>query len=69
MHLLRSSGGKTLSSRLTLRYKESFVDESLWKVLSAKLSTLLKLDPSERSEDQQLIMERLLILVRNVLQV
>ncbi len=51
------------------KYKQAFVDESLWKVLSSKLSTLLKSDPGERSEDEQLVMERLLILVRNVLQV
>ena len=45
------------------------MDEELWKVLSTKLSSMLKLDPGERSEDHQLVMERLLILARNVLQV
>ncbi len=51
------------------RYKLAFVDEAVWKVLAAKMSSTLEVDPAERSEEQQLIMERLLILVRNILQV
>jgi timeless len=50
-------------------YKAAFVDETLWKALSDKLGDLLKVDAAERGEEEQLLMERILILVRNVLQV
>jgi timeless len=45
------------------------VDEALWTVLSKTLGSLLKKDWDERLEDDKLIIERILILVRNVLQV
>ena len=47
----------------------SFVDEGLWAALTSKLGDLLKVDVAERAEDDQLVIERILILVRNVLQV
>jgi len=50
-------------------YKEAFVDQELWTVLSKTLGALLKKDWDERLEDDKLIIERILILVRNVLQV
>jgi len=50
-------------------YKEAFVDEQLWSTLTKTLGTLLKKDWDERLEDDKLIIERILILVRNVLQV
>jgi len=50
-------------------YKEAFVDQQLWTVLSKTLGALLKKDWDERLEDDKLIIERILILVRNVLQV
>ena len=50
------------------RYKAAFVDEKVWEVLSAKLGELLRRDPAERLEDDQLIVERILILVRNIMQ-
>ena len=50
-------------------YKAAFVDEGLWEALTSKLGELLKVDVAERAEDEQLVIERILILVRNVLQV
>ena len=50
-------------------YKEAFVDEDLWKKLKETLGTLLFRPQAERLEDDQLIIERILILVRNILQV
>ena len=50
-------------------YKEAFVDQQLWTILSKTLGALLKKDWDERLEDDKLIIERILILVRNVLQV
>ena len=47
----------------------AFVDEGLWKALTSKLGELLKVDSAERAEDDTLVIERILILVRNVLQV
>ena len=41
----------------------------MWTVLSKSLGSLLKKDWDERLEDDKLIIERVLILVRNVLQV
>ena len=41
----------------------------MWKALTAKLGELLKVDSAERAEDDTLVIERILILVRNVLQV
>jgi len=50
-------------------YKQAFVDKDLWAVLSKTLGALLKKDWDERFEDDKLIIERILILVRNILQV
>lgn len=50
-------------------YKAAFVDEGVWTVLSKTLGSLLKKDWDERLEDDKLIIERILILVRNILQV
>ena len=50
-------------------YKAAFVDATLWKVLTKTLGSLLKKDWDERLEDDKLIIERILILIRNVLQV
>ena len=45
-------------------YKECFIDQQLWTVLSNTLSALLKKDWDERLEDDKLIIERVLILIR-----
>ena len=50
-------------------YKQAFIDENVWQVLSSKLGSLLRKEYDERSEDDSLTIERILILVRNVLQV
>ena len=50
-------------------YKLAFVDEGLWTALTSKLGELLKVDVMDRSEDDTNVIERILILVRNVLQV
>jgi timeless len=50
-------------------YKKAFVDEKLWAVLTTTLGSLLRKDYNDRSEDDGLVIERILILVRNVLQV
>ncbi|XP_060524214.1 protein timeless homolog isoform X2 [Cylas formicarius] len=50
-------------------YKEAFADEAVWAVLSTRLSKLLELDYSERGDENSLIIERILILIRNVLYV
>ncbi|XP_061179569.1 protein timeless homolog [Saccostrea echinata] len=50
-------------------YKEVFVDEELFGVLTRKLGDLLKLDWEHRQEEDRLLIERMLILIRNVLHV
>ncbi|KAK7070397.1 hypothetical protein SK128_017324 [Halocaridina rubra] len=50
-------------------YKEAFVEEGLWSVLVGKLGELLQLDWESRQEEDRLIIERILILVRNILSV
>ena len=52
-----------------LDYKAACVDEKLWHVLAQKLGGLLRKDFDERSEDDRLIIERILIFVRNILEV
>ncbi|XP_022340668.2 protein timeless homolog [Crassostrea virginica] len=50
-------------------YKEVFVDEELFGVLTRKMGDLLKLDWEHRHEEDRLLIERMLILIRNVLHV
>ncbi|XP_069688768.1 protein timeless homolog [Periplaneta americana] len=50
-------------------YKEAFCDDTVWAILSKKLGDILQIDSMEREEDKGLVIERILILVRNVLQV
>ncbi|CAH1404037.1 unnamed protein product [Nezara viridula] len=50
-------------------YKEAFSDQKIWSVLTERLSTLLGKDSENRDEDDQRNIERILILVRNVLHV
>uniref|UniRef100_A0A0L8FYM3 Timeless N-terminal domain-containing protein n=1 Tax=Octopus bimaculoides TaxID=37653 RepID=A0A0L8FYM3_OCTBM len=50
-------------------YKKAFVDDVLFAVLTEKLTDLLKLDWEHRHEEDRVLIERLLILVRNVLHV
>ncbi|CAH1127073.1 unnamed protein product [Ceutorhynchus assimilis] len=50
-------------------YKEAFADEAVWAVLSTRLSKILEIDPPERGDENSLIIERILILIRNILYV
>ncbi|XP_033610217.1 protein timeless homolog [Cryptotermes secundus] len=50
-------------------YKAAFCDDRVWALLSVKLGDILKIDSMEREEEKGLVIERILILVRNVLQV
>ncbi|XP_068266009.1 protein timeless homolog isoform X3 [Nyctibius grandis] len=50
-------------------YKEAFASEKVFGVLSEKLYGLLQLDWEQRQEEDTLLIERILLLVRNVLHV
>ncbi|XP_059621722.1 protein timeless homolog [Phlebotomus argentipes] len=50
-------------------YKEAFADEFVWIVLKNHLQKLLETTSMERNEEQELIIERILVLLRNVLQI
>ncbi|XP_066149968.1 protein timeless homolog isoform X2 [Euwallacea fornicatus] len=50
-------------------YKEAFADEAVWAVLSTRLSKILEIEPFQRGDENSLIIERILILIRNVLYV
>ena len=54
---------------LQIQAQRQGIDAALWKVLTKTLGSLLKKDWDERLEDDKLIIERILILIRNVLQV
>ncbi|OPJ69958.1 timeless-like protein isoform A [Patagioenas fasciata monilis] len=50
-------------------YKEAFASEKVFGVLSEKLYDLLQLDWEQRQEEDTLLIERILLLLRNVLHV
>ncbi|KAJ3665888.1 hypothetical protein Zmor_001353 [Zophobas morio] len=50
-------------------YKETFADETFWAVLSTRLSKILETNYAERGDENSLIIERILILIRNILYV
>ncbi|KAK2177430.1 hypothetical protein NP493_598g01011 [Ridgeia piscesae] len=50
-------------------YKEAFVDEGFFAIITKKLGDLLKLDWEHRQEEDRLLMERILVLTRNILHV
>ncbi|XP_075880602.1 protein timeless homolog [Nelusetta ayraudi] len=50
-------------------YKEAFASERVFGVLSETLYNLLQLDWEQRQEEDNLLIERILVLVRNVLHV
>ncbi|KPP74065.1 protein timeless-like, partial [Scleropages formosus] len=50
-------------------YKEAFANEKVFGVLSETLYNLLQLDWEQRQEEDNLLIERMLLLVRNVLHV
>ncbi|CAK1545835.1 unnamed protein product [Leptosia nina] len=49
--------------------EEAFTKVATWQVFSKKLAKVLEIDWSERDEDTGLVIERILILIRNVLHV
>ncbi|GAB0092876.1 Timeless [Sergentomyia squamirostris] len=51
------------------KYKEAFADEVVWMILKNHLQKFLETPSAERTEEQELIIERILVLLRNVLQV
>ncbi|THK33002.1 protein timeless homolog [Diachasma alloeum] len=50
-------------------YKKSLANEQFWGVVSNRLSTILRIESAERGEENELIIERILTLIRNVIQV
>nr|CAD7457158.1 unnamed protein product [Timema tahoe] len=50
-------------------YKEAMSDTAVWAIFSKKLGEILQIEWQERREETSLVVERILILVRNVLQV
>ncbi|KAM9444217.1 protein timeless homolog [Clarias gariepinus] len=50
-------------------YKEAFANEKVFTVLSETLYNLLQLDWEQRQEEDNLLIERILLLVRNVLHI
>ena len=51
-------------------YKEVFAKSSeIWTSMASRLQKIMEIDVSLRSEEQTLVIERILVLVRNVLQV
>ncbi|XP_043529522.1 protein timeless homolog isoform X2 [Frieseomelitta varia] len=53
----------------TQSYKVALIDGRIWTILSNRLSEILKLDNIERGEEKEMIVERILIFIRNVLQI
>ncbi|XP_017753046.1 PREDICTED: protein timeless homolog [Eufriesea mexicana] len=53
----------------TQAYKVALTDDRIWAVLSNRLSKILKLETAERGEEKEMIIERILIFIRNVLQI
>ena len=49
------------------RYKEAFTAQQAWEAMAACLRTLLEIPTEDREEDDRLLLERLLMLVCNVL--
>ncbi|ODN02653.1 Protein timeless [Orchesella cincta] len=50
-------------------YKEDFVDKVVWKILAEKLRQLLNLEWDKRMEHDRITIERILIVIRNILHV
>jgi timeless len=51
-------------------YKEAFsISSDIWSTLAARLQKIMEVDVALRMEEQNLVLERILVLIRNVLQV
>ncbi|KOC61872.1 Protein timeless like protein [Habropoda laboriosa] len=53
----------------TQAYKIALTDDHVWTALSYRLSKILKEDNIERGEETEMILERILVFIRNVLQI
>lgn len=51
------------------RYKDAFADQAIWTVLQQRMQKMLLIEWNERMDEQNLLIERVLVLIRNVLQV
>ncbi|XP_072751003.1 protein timeless homolog [Anoplolepis gracilipes] len=50
-------------------YKAALTDDNVWLTIAGRLGKLLNIDSVERGEENELTIERILIFIRNVLQV
>ncbi|KAM0735754.1 Protein timeless-like protein [Formica fusca] len=50
-------------------YKAALTDENVWLTIAGRLGILLNIDSTERGEENELTIERILVFIRNVLQV
>ncbi|KAG7212904.1 hypothetical protein KM043_002254 [Ampulex compressa] len=50
-------------------YKVALTDERIWTAVSGRLGKILNIESSERGEENEMVIERILIFIRNVLQV
>ncbi|XP_020292361.1 protein timeless homolog isoform X2 [Pseudomyrmex gracilis] len=50
-------------------YKTALADVNIWTAVVSRLGNLLSVDSSEREEENELTIERILIFIRNVLQI
>ncbi|XP_045117033.1 protein timeless homolog [Portunus trituberculatus] len=48
-------------------YKEAFTNQQAWEALAGRLRAILEIPKEEREEDERLLLERILVLTRNVL--
>ncbi|XP_076654997.1 circadian regulator timeout isoform X2 [Halictus rubicundus] len=53
----------------TQKYKAALTDDRIWTTLSERMSRILKVDSAERTEEKEMMIERILIFIRNVLQI
>ncbi|XP_011499954.1 PREDICTED: protein timeless homolog [Ceratosolen solmsi marchali] len=51
------------------QYKKAMANDAVWMVVHEKLKNVLSIESSERGEENSTILERILILIRNILRV
>nr|WJN01327.1 timeout protein [Pachycrepoideus vindemmiae] len=51
------------------QYKSAMANDAVWGVMHEKMKNILSIESEERGEENELIMERILTLIRNVLRV
>ncbi|XP_015190382.1 PREDICTED: protein timeless homolog isoform X2 [Polistes dominula] len=50
-------------------YKVALADDQIWQIVNKRLTAIFSIDNLERGEENEMIIERILALIRNVLQV